>query len=658
MSGNLDIGPLQSGSGLDIGPLQSGGTTGGNITGLTGISSRVGFGSPGFVQFPTQNITGNTGIPTSEAFGSGGSLSIGILGKVGIPSRVAFGGGALIVNEENLSVFLAGVDVTNLMLVNPQSPGAGGIGGGASNSTGGTAMTINQYLTQASTFTAAFFDTAGVLLPIVGQELLVYKGTTRIFGGSVDQCTLGAYQAQPGRYSYVQGVDFSNLLDRRFVGRTYQTPAINFLTNIVSDIVNTYLSADGITYDDSNGDPGFATGPVLFNWITARQAFNQLSSIFGWDFSVDAYKVIRFFPQDTGVSAAPFNIADNDGNCLAETMSVRQYRGTYRNMQGVMSATQASNVWTDIFSVAQPGPFPNSPQPPNGVTTFFVTLYPIISLPVVAVNGVAQQVISIDDVGTTPIGAWDWYYIPDGNGVQQNWTETPLTSSDTLTVGYPTALTPIIWVSCNAQIAIRAALEGNSGVYQDVQQASSVTDPATLLAFATGLLNRYGCLNGIPVEVIYNTIKDGLTVGQLQTINTSEPLCPIPVPGIPSPSDVFQIIAITITDVDKTFLNYQVTADSGLLQAVNAAAFFANLVAATSQAQPANQVFVLLADRSKLSRYRKSRIAWRHPSPGVHRAGRARAPTKPDGVFQLGGREQRGSADPHQRQRHCADSGL
>jgi len=98
-----------------------------------------------------------------------------------------------------------------------------------------------------------------------------------------------------------------------------------------------------------------------------------------------------------------------------------------------------------------------------------------------------------------------------------------------------------------------------------------------------------GQRNGIPVEVIYNTIRDGLTVGQLQTINTSEPLCPIPVPGIPSPSDVFQIIAITITDVDKTFLNYQVTADSGLLQAVNAAAFFANLVAATSQAQPANR---------------------------------------------------------------------
>ena len=613
MAGNLDIGPLQSG-GLDIGPLQSAGSGGNNLVGSTTATITVESISGGFVG--SQQIVGSTvatitveSIPGGEIVGAtligsttatitvesiaGGSLTQGIAGQYTATIKMqSIPGGALIFARNAFTLFIDGVDRTELVLDN--------------------SLQITNQISQASTASFAMWDPTGLVpAPAVGQAVEVYHKSTRIFGGGVTQPVQTAWQANKGAlYSGsgasgsssagttgvsaatgsgatggggIQCSDWSFLLSRRYVGQYYASPA--YLTVVVSDIVETYLTADGFTVEYPYPDPDIDIGPLLLNWVTIQDAFNTISSATGWEFTVDYFKVIRFYPPGSGTGAAPFNIADNDGNSLAESIAIEYFQAMYRNRQGVMSPTQSTALWSDIFSVAQPGPIQSSPQPPDGIRRAFFTLYALQTTPTVRVNGVPQSVIPITDVASNPPG-WQWYWINPqsgglgGPGVFQNPTNAALTALDVLEVDYASNISPIYWVQDDAQIAERAAIEDNTGVYEDVQQApSTMTDPNAIAQYAAGLLQRYGS-NGIPFQVNYSTLKDGLFAGMIQQIIISNP---------PITLVVGLISQVAINDVDGLFLNYSVTVLQALVQG-NWTQFFAALIAGISVPQPGNFV--------------------------------------------------------------------
>ena len=544
------------------------------------IPSRVAFG-PGSVAFPPQTVSQTAIIPSRVAFGPG-SLSVGISQLYVIPSRVAFGTGAVL-QRTYLSVLIDGVDVTDLVLDN--------------------SLQITNPLSNSTTASFGLWDKTGTVVPQVGQEVVIYLGGVRIFGGSVEQPFQTAYQAMRGSLfsgsgggsvggvgsatgssssGGVQCTDFSNLLDRRYVGAYFDAngaPVPTFLQDIVQFIVDTYFAQDGITYDDSDGDPGVNLGPTLFNWVTGRQAFNQLSSLTGWDFSVDNYKVLRFYPSGNGIGTAPFNIADNDGNVYAESLGVEYYRSKYRNRQGVRSPTGSSQLWSDIFSTAQPGPFANNPQPPDGIRKNFIELYGFTAIPTVTVNGVPQIVAQLLSVGGFAPPVYDWYIVQPVTplpsfGLFQNPSHAAISSSSTLIISYPIPLAPIYWVQNDSQILARAAIEGNSGIYEDVENAPSVTDPAAIVAYAAGLLARYG--NGIPFQVTYSSrTQKPPFAGQVQTIHITNP--PLDFTGL--------ISQVQWQDVDGTFMQMGVTVLSGEYQG-DFTQFFAALVAQAQLAQP------------------------------------------------------------------------
>lgn len=476
--------------------------------------------------------------------------------------------------QKRFTLFIGGIDRTSLMLANT--------------------LQITNQLSQASTASLALRDATGTFHPAVGQDVQVFSNTTKIFGGTIDESTESAYQARPDVRADLKCTDYSGILDRRIVGAYFQGQVLTGLTTIVSGIVSSSLAADGIIYDSRDGDPGISLGDQLFQWITARQAFNQLSTATGWDFNVDYSKVLRFFPNSTGLGNAPFNIADNDGNVLAvgggtgtgESATVRSYRGPYANRWYITSSSQATPLWTDIFSAAIPGPYPSNKQAPGGGRSFFVTLYILNAVPIVKVNGNAAVVIPLSSVAGAPVNSWDWYYIPDGAGVQQNlaggtvFENRPLLATDVLEVDYQTKLSPATVATCAAQVALRASIEGNSGYYDAVQNAADLTDPVALANYANYLLNRYGCTNGIPNQVVYSTIKDGLFAGMLQTINLTQPLVA---------SHVYLISQVTAKDVDKDHVEYQVTCDFGQYLATTSDQFFAALIARGQVPQPANR---------------------------------------------------------------------
>jgi hypothetical protein len=519
-------------------------------------------------------IIGSVGRPSSRKFGHGLIASANLIqGSYGRKSSRAFGVGALTTKE--FTLFISGVDVTKHMRIN--------------------SLNITNSISQTSTasFDYGGQDLTGALLILqVGQPVIFYHGNTRIFGGTIDQALNSFYgrsSTEGPNYIQVTCSDFSQILDRRYVAANYnQSGSVFDMISIVIDLVATYLSNDNIKYNFANGQNESIVNPgaITFDWITARQAFTQLANLVQWDFNVDYYGVLQFWPNTQGSGPAPFDIHDNDGNWLSEPpMTVQEFRTSYRNRQGVRSASQSSALWTDTFSTADPGPFPVEPQPPDGIRRAFITKFGIPTTPYVFVNGSAQRVVSLLDIGAAGPGGYDWYWIPPqgfapASGVFQNQANPVLTSSDVLTVQYQSPVSPIIFVECADQIAIRAAIEGNSGIYEDVQNVQNITDPGALTAYAQGLLNRYGCLYGMPKQVIYTTDKAGLFAGMLQTIQTTNPFNQGSAP--------YMLSQVQIRDKDGKFLRYTVTADSGLYQ-LSSAQYLGQLVNQGQLAQPSNR---------------------------------------------------------------------
>jgi Concanavalin A-like lectin/glucanases superfamily len=520
-----------------------------------GIPSALVVGTAGALAI-APNLTGDAGIPSAEAFGFGGSVGTNpsITGLYGIPSAEAFGQGAVLLATaapRPTSVFLGTQDITDLIILNT--------------------LTWTDTLNGPATGFFQMQDPAGLLHPLVGQPVYVYIGTERVFGGSVEEVTESSYQALARVVADVKLTDFSEIFDRRAIGNSYPLTNANTLTSILEDIVQNWLQGDGITLDLSAGDPGINLGPLIFNWIYIRQALNQLAAATAWDFRVDPYKVLKFFPNSSGVTSAPFTLRDNDGHVLAtagsgggsggtgESATIRTYRGKYRNRELIVSNTQTSSLWCDIFSVALPGPFPSQQQPPDGTRFFFVTKFGIAAAPIVKVNTNPQRVITLNQVSTAPPGSWDWYWIPPqgfsvaSQGVSQNQANVRLTASDTLEVCYQTILPPVQYFQNQSEIVARAAIEGNSGIYDDVAQANDITDPSALAQYAQGLLRRFGN-GGIPSQLMYSTMTAGLRIGMLQDVLLSQPVVA---------AGFYQISQLVWKEIDKTYLQFDITADKG-----------------------------------------------------------------------------------------------
>jgi hypothetical protein len=520
-----------------------------------------------------------------------GSIALELASLYVLEVTPAFGNGAVI-SQPYISIFIN--DVLYKPLVN--------------------SVTITDALAQPTTASFSIWDPTGTINPQVGQQVQIYLGATRIFGGYIVQPFQTAFQAMKGYYfggtaggsgsggtgsatsapsesssgsgsGAIQCADYSGLLSRRYIGLYFDghgSPTPTFLSDMVGYIVSNYLANDGFTYDDSDGDPGINLGPTLFNWVTIQAAFNTLSSATGWEFKVDQYQVIRFFgPPSPGTGPAAYNIADNDGNVYAESLGIEYYQSTYRNKQGVVSPSQQGQLWQDIFSVSNPGPFPNFPQPPDGIRKTFIQLYGFTALPIVTVNGTPQTVAQLTATGFVPPTGWQWYIVQPqpgfpSYGIFQYGGNPALTSSDVLVIAYPTPVSPILWLQNDAQIAARAEIEGNTGLYEDVEQAPSVTDPAAIAVYCAGLLARYS--DGIPFQVTYSTrTQTPLFSGQTQTINVANP--PINFTG--------QISQVTWQDIDGQFMQIGVTVLSGSYQG-NFTQFFAALVAGTALPPPSN----------------------------------------------------------------------
>ena len=366
----------------------------------------------------------------------------------------------------------------------------------------------------------------------VGQVIEIRDETnTLIFGGTVDSVDEDVDPSGRVRFKQIICIDYNQIADRHLVAYVYQPDDNNPVVtsgDVIRDIVARFFIFGGVTegIDTSAVEDGPEIEKLVFNYIPASQAFDDIAELAGYIWYIDYEKVLHFTPKDR--NTAPFSLSDTSQNW--RNLKVSKSRDLYRNRQIVRAGTALTDVRTDVSIAAEPG------------QKLFEVSYPIGTASAVSVNGVAKT------LGVNGLHEGKDYYWSYGSNV--------LTATVAPGVGAQVALTyqgmfPILVDErIDAEILARRALEGGTGVYEAIADEPGINVQNAAVQKALAYLRKHGV---IPETIQFETDKPGLRSGQLLSVKISTV-------GV---DDDYLIESISMRDVQGTINRYRVTAVSG-----------------------------------------------------------------------------------------------
>lgn len=370
---------------------------------------------------------------------------------------------------------------------------------------------------QRSQFTCSLEDKERGYVPIVGSSIMVLLGTTRLFAGFITSVRAFRYPRKQGYNTLVYDIkatDNNLIADRRvvfyggFIGLLSLGPG--YAGAIVKALVATALTGENVNTSLVEDGP-FLTDPVTFYYETFTAAMNKMCQLApGFRWRIDEYKRLRF--SDFQANPAPFDIFYPQPSRMWVNLAVTSDLDDYFNTEFARTESNVTATDTETFTG-------------DGVTRdFFIGIDPIsgnpvrwmTSKPTVFLGGV-QQVVGEMILNGFSAG-FDCFYDVDGIGIHfLAISSQPAPGLGvSLVVTYDYALGNVVKAQNAAQIAARQAIEGGSGIWTRVNEQRNIANGDTLLSIAEGDISAYS-VPGSKVE--YETIEQGLDVGQIQNIN-------------------------------------------------------------------------------------------------------------------------------------------
>ena len=383
-------------------------------------------------------------------------------------------------------------------------------------------LSIGDELNLRVTASLRMLDPAGSYRPTEGQTVLITENGAKRFAGFIDTIKESKIQGSPALEYEVGCVDYCSYCDRHLVYAAYENTAAG---NIVKDLISTWMAGEG------TGSTYVETGPIVakavFDGTYVTEALNQICTQTGYSWYIDFDNVMHFHARTT--NAAPFDVGDSSA---VFSVSIDRSRDRYRNRQHVRGADVLSDARTETFTG-------------DGSRREFALSRPVGRAPTVRVNGTAKTV----GIGSVDTGK-DWYWNGGSNTIRQDDSATPLSALDTLSVAYSHRFPAFAVYESSSEITDRQAIEGGSGIYDSIEDDSSIDDSTLLRALGEALLRKFGAM---PAPVKYETDLAGLRSGQIQTIQ----LTPHNVSG------QYLIEKVIGTDIDGIWIRYEVLARSG-----------------------------------------------------------------------------------------------
>lgn len=176
--------------------------------------------------------------------------------------------------------------------------------------------------------------------PVVGQEVIVTKDGTRLFGGRITEVE-GQYDKLDLVGYVVRCSDYTRDLDQRLVVENYEGLTV---AQIIGHIATNYLDA---AFSTAGVDCDIPIDYIGFKYEYPSACLKQLAELVGFDWYVDPNRVIYFFSKQN--NPAPFDLADDTGVYLYNTLVIRRDITPVRNTIYVLGGEYLGNTVTAAY---------------------------------------------------------------------------------------------------------------------------------------------------------------------------------------------------------------------------------------------------------------------------------------------------------------------
>jgi len=178
--------------------------------------------------------------------------------------------------------------------------------------------------------------------PTIGNEVVIYDGATKIFGG-----TIVSMESRAGIIGIVEHViqcqDYTRLFDHRLVPNTFTDHTVD---EIISFLKDNYFP-EGFTIN--NVDAPVTISYVGFNYKPLAVCIEELAKAINYDWYIDYDKDLHFFAKET--VSAPFGLTDTNGNYQYDSLTIRRDNSQIRNTIIVRGGEYlGSQLTTDILT--------------------------------------------------------------------------------------------------------------------------------------------------------------------------------------------------------------------------------------------------------------------------------------------------------------------
>jgi hypothetical protein len=193
---------------------------------------------------------------------------------------------------------------------------------------GVTKTVVSMQLTSAQNerdrLTATLVDPAGNNnRPAIDSEIKVVEDGVTLFGGSIKTPSLSGHEgAKLAVQSRVSALDYNELGDRQIVTVTIAAGTLK----AAATLLLAYLP--GVAIDSSWTADGPSLPELVYTDVSVDAILSDLSTRSGWIRHINYDKKLKFWSP--GTVAAPWNVADGDGNVIGD-MSSSITRQDYAN---------------------------------------------------------------------------------------------------------------------------------------------------------------------------------------------------------------------------------------------------------------------------------------------------------------------------------------
>jgi hypothetical protein len=320
-----------------------------------------------------------------------------------------------------------------------------------------------------------------------GQQVEIYESFASgdlIFSGYIDSVDTQRIGATQSRAHAIELKDQHYLADKRLAAETYEGQTAYA---VVADLHAKYLADEGVIMGQIEGDD-IAIKEMVVNYARVTEVFDRLAELCDYAWWIDQYKQLYFVARTSVPSPWDYVYTESVGSPQLSRGNSR-----YRNRQYVKGRA-ATGAQTEVFTG-------------DGETKSWALGYPLNNVPTVSVNGAPAS------VGIKGLDSGMAFYWSKGDAIVTS--DVAPTTGSVISITYIGQYPAIMLSVDSAAVSERAAVEGSTGLVDDIADESGTTDIEALYQIGAAKLTRY-CRQA--QQYHYLTEKQGLQPGQVQHI--------------------------------------------------------------------------------------------------------------------------------------------